>query len=348
VAAVAAADTTVAAVAVVDTTVAVAAEETAGKPQTIFENPKEPNTAPFFMCLIFLPRMNPRILLNTLLASLLLQACAEPTTDASTPTAAPISNKIPYPLQQDTTLQIGGMAVSILLPEGPVRADLLVLPGWNYGRMDWCQRTQLCQAARAAGYRLVLPDMHRTLYPWRIYPETRADFRAYATRPWIWDTLIHTLASQHGVLAPGGKNLVMGLSTGARGASLLCLDRPGYFAAVALLSGDYDLPSMPQERISTATYGPYSQHPARWADSLENPMSRAARWRTPVYIGHGLADRVIDPGQSRQFHAALGQGAGVATVLHPASGAGHDYAYWSSETEAILAFFRQQLGGQVK
>ncbi|MBX3101804.1 MAG: alpha/beta hydrolase [Bacteroidetes bacterium] len=241
---------------------------------------------------------------------------------------------------QDTTLQVDGLAVTIRVPVGPVKADLLVLPGWNYSRTDWCEKTDMCQQALARGYRLVLPEMHRSLYASRYFPETRADFRQERTRPWVWDTLIGTLAKQYGILDSGGVNVVLGLSTGAHGASLLCLDRPGYFCAAACLSGDYDLPRLHWDRITIATYGPHDQFPDRW--TLDNPCTLVRQWQVmALYLGHGTLDKVIPAEQSRYFYdALLAQHPHLKDrlVLHLAPGKAHDYAYWGSETPAVLDF----------
>jgi S-formylglutathione hydrolase FrmB len=227
-----------------------------------------------------------------------------------------------------------------------VKADLLILPGWNYGRTDWCDKTDLCTQALARGYRLILPEMYRSLYASRYFPETRADFRQERLRPWVWDTLVATLARRHGVLDSSRARVVLGLSTGAHGASLLCLDRPGFFAAAACLSGDYDLPRLHWDRITIAVYGPADRFPERW--QLDNPCTLAPRWdRTALYLGHGQQDKVIPAPQSQYFYDSLL--AAHPTLrdrvrLHLSPPHGHDYAYWGSETPAVLDFFDIWLG----
>lgn len=274
---------------------------------------------------------------------LLATACAQQPDSSRTTQQAPAA---PAPPRADTTLTIGGMAVTILAPTAPHRADLLLLPGWNYSRTDWCEKTDFCRQAQARGYRIILPEMYRTIYPERIYPETRADFKTNKTRPWIWDTLIATLANTLGVLVPDGPNVVMGLSTGAHGGSLLCLDRPEYFRAAVLLSGDYELPLLPHDRITQATYGAYTQFPDRWKGT-DNPATRADKWATPLYLGHGTADVMIPPNQSQIFYDRI-----VASqpqmrekvVLNLAKGMAHDYIYWGSETIPALDFMDKTLG----
>jgi dipeptidyl aminopeptidase/acylaminoacyl peptidase len=119
------------------------------------------------------------------------------------------------------------------------------------------------------------------------------------------------------------------------------MDNPTLFRAGAALSGDYNLPSMPAERINIAMYGPLSQHPERWKGP-ENPMDRLRDLKTPLYLGHGALDNVVEAAQTQKFYEALrALQPQLPLELHIEGDAGHDFSYWASETDSVLRFFER-------
>lgn len=276
--------------------------------------------------------------------AVLLLACGQ---SAPAEDAAPHDSLPPVrtytPISQDTTLQVGSHAVEVRVPTGPVRADLLILPGWNFDRGKWCRESRLCDSALALGYRLILPEMGKSLYAESMYAETTPPLAAAPTRRWLRDTAIATLQNTYGILLPDSNGLVVGLSTGGRGVALMVVDMPAVFRAGAALSGDFDLPSMPAERINIAMYGTLAQHSSRWRGA-ENPMDRIAELKTPLYLGHGVLDNVVPPSQTQRFADAIRQRQpNLPLLYHPAAGHAHDFRYWDSEVPAVLSFFETHL-----
>ncbi|MCS7085636.1 MAG: alpha/beta hydrolase-fold protein [Bacteroidia bacterium] len=229
------------------------------------------------------------------------------------------------------TMQIAGVAVEVMLPEGEASGNILLLPGWGFSRLDWCQKTDFCVRATAAGYRIFAPEMGKSIYASQPYPETRRDWRGYPTRKWVTDTLIPKL-QKHGAFLPGAKNAAVGLSTGARGAVLIAQDLPEIFSHVAALSGDYNPAAVPQDNLMLGFYGPADQFPER-RHGRDNPSERPLKAK--CFLGHGEADRVVPASETRNFYEKIKS---PDVRLHIIPGAGHTYEYWGGQTGAILAF----------
>lgn len=224
-------------------------------------------------------------------------------------------------------------------PSGLKIGNIVLLPGWNYSSLDWCTKTSFCEKARTLGFDLILVDMKKSVYASERYRETRGDMRKYATRRWFKDTLIPSLQQDFKLLMVGENNFVLGLSTGGRGSSLLCLDLPNVFKKGASLSGDYNQVSIPKDNLMRIFYGAYHSHKSRWS-GVDNVVYEIDRFKVPFYIGHGLQDKVCPPQQSIEFYDSLRVHQPELEVeLHIDSTAKHDYDYWGSEVDNVLGFF---------
>jgi pimeloyl-ACP methyl ester carboxylesterase len=220
------------------------------------------------------------------------------------------------------TLLIGGHLVDVIQPSGEVKGNIIVLPGWDFSRKDWCQKSSLCTQALARGYRLVLPEMARSVYSAEYYIETRTDWLRYPNKAWCTDSLVPALQQRYGILLPEQKNFILGLSTGGRGVALLCLALPELFTAAAAL---------------------YSKFPERWKGA-DNPVYQADKFQTPIYLGHGKRDGIVPFQQTILFYEALRKAKPELTVvLNTPEEAGHDYDYWDAEVVPMLDFFESFL-----
>jgi enterochelin esterase-like enzyme len=241
----------------------------------------------------------------------------------------------------DTVEYINNRKVLIKTPGSrKIQGAFLVLHGWNFPPEDWCIKTSLCEKATEKGYCVVLPDMGKSTYHERIYPETRPDWRSFPTRKWLTDTLIPFLQKKYSLLVPEERNFIVGLSTGARGVALVALDLPELFKGAAALSGDYDQSEMPRDNLMTGFYGPYDSFHNRW-DTTDNAVFRIAEFATPIYLGHGKSDKVVPPAQTRSFYDLLVKHHPRLKVRLNMPEAGHDYGYWESEVDNILEFFEE-------
>jgi len=220
-----------------------------------------------------------------------------------------------------------------------IEGTIVVLPGWNLSVLDWYSKTTLCQKALEQGYVLIMPEMGKSVYAYELYPETRKDWLKYPTRHWFMDTLIPYFQTHFKLLLPGEKNFVLGLSTGARGVALLCLDCPKIFKKGAGLSGDYDQTQMPHDNLMNGYYGPFTSYRDRWT-GRDNIVYRFKELKIPIYLGHGKDDKVVPCQQTIQFADSLKKYKPQLVTLHLDEKAGHMYSYWDSEVDNVLRFFR--------
>ncbi len=238
------------------------------------------------------------------------------------------------------TLNIAGFAVDILLPLNPIhKGDILLLPGWGYERQRWCTQSTFCEKARKQGYRLVLPEMGRSLYMDRHYPETRADLRSAPTRTWLNQILIPTLQLEYCIFETTKPNFLVGLSYGARGVVLVLPYWNRLFKAAAVLSGDYDMARPKYSKLVAAAIGEFEKFSHRWKGE-NNPIRQIHKWKIPIYLGHGQADTTANPYQTKLFYDTLrNRYPDMPVKLSMPKNKGHNFAYWDSEVDSILAFF---------
>jgi len=243
--------------------------------------------------------------------------------------------------EKDTTILIGTVPVDFRFPGIPPRAAILVLPGWNFSKADICSKSGFCAEAMKQGYILVLPEMLKSVYSSALFPETRADWRRYPTMRWITDTLIPFCRKQFNIFEKGGKNFLYGISTGARGVSLIAENTDNLFLAGAALSGDYDQTVMPADRLMTGYYGPYDQYKDRW-EGPDNPSLHSKRLKIPLYLAHGKRDGIVPCQQSIDFsRKILSEDPGRGHILHLCDTCRHNYVFWNSQTDDVLLFFKK-------
>jgi len=242
-----------------------------------------------------------------------------------------------YPTQ-NLQLVLGRTPVDIDVPAGKAKGVLLVLPGFNFPRQDWCEKSSLCKAALAEGYIVVRPEMGRSFYATRLYPETRKDWLAEPNLPWLADTLLPELQKRC-LLVPGGPNFVIGLSTGGRGVAMLTAHFPDLFRAGASLSGDFDIWQMPGDGVNFGYLGQRDSFPDRWKGP-DNVLHHLGKFKTPLYLAHGAVDSIIPVAQTQQFYDTLRKvQPGLPVELHLAPKGNHDYDFWDSEVKRALEFF---------
>lgn len=223
-----------------------------------------------------------------------------------------------------------------------IRGSVLVLPGWKYNRKRWLNETPIKAEADRLGLRLICPEMGRSIYASRYFPETGPRWNAdKAGLAWVLEDLLPYLQSQ-GVFRKGQRNFLLGLSTGARGVALIALARPDLITAASGLSGDYDQTLQTGDRLMAGHYGPYAQFRERW-ESIDNPGRRAEDWRTPLYLSHGTADRIVPIVHSQKFYERLKAAHPDLELVFKSPAAGHDFAFWAAESEPSFAFFEKFL-----
>jgi len=245
----------------------------------------------------------------------------------------------------DTTLKIPWVESErkvYLIPANTFfsRGNILLLHGWNLKPMGWCEQTSLCKKLRDAGFNIIIPDMGKSMYASQTYDETLPTMAEQPLRSWLTDTVIVYLRDSFKLFTKEANNFIVGLSTGARGAFALGLDMPEVFDGAVVLSGDYDQTLMADDNLMTFFYGSYEDYPERW-EGEDNLLRNADKWTLPIYIGHAQQDRVVPWEQSDTLNKTLLKIGKVEPVAHFPKGFGHDYTYWESESDNIIAFIRK-------
>ncbi len=161
-------------------------------------------------------------------------------------------------------------------------------------------------ALAAHGYTVVVPDYR--VYPEVNYPSFLED-NARAVR-WAKDH-----AGQYG--ADGSRLVLLGHSAGAYNAAMLTYDRR-WLAAVGLdprrdvkalvgLSGPYDFLPLHSDELKTI-FGPEDQRPAT------QPINYVNGEGPPVFLGVGLKDSVVNPGNTARMAERIRQKGGTVEV----------------------------------
>ena len=258
----------------------------------------------------------------------------------------PIKDKIikQSAIVKDTIFEIKYMGQSyktiIQVPKQTrIKGNLIALHGWNLPATDWCSKTSLCDKALKLGYIIIFPDLCKSIYTEKIYQGTRQDWKIYPTRKWFEDTLIKFIQINFKLLLPDQNNYILGLSTGARGVALLCLDNINLFKKAAALSGDYDQTKLKEDKLYNGFYGSYTKHREIWIGS-ENIVCRSKEFNTAIYLGHGKKDKVVPYSQTVNFYDSLKKyHPNLQINLHIDEKAEHNYKFWDSEVDNVLMFF---------
>jgi esterase/lipase superfamily enzyme len=270
---------------------------------------------------------------------LLIASCGggfhEEIKNASTNAAA--SYAIMNGISEDTICGVAVSMVQEFSDSSNTAATLLVLPGWDFERHRWLNETSLMEEAKKRRYRLILPEMKRSIYATHYYRETSAEARKEKTGKWLTDTFIPAIQKKFNVLMPSGRNFVLGLSTGGRGAVYCLWKLPYVFMAAASLSGDFDQTRMPNDYLMNSVYGNYEKNKNRWMKE-DNLFNAADEIKQPLYLAHGDADKVVPFNQSTTFFTRVKM-ANKKVKMHLVNGAGHDFKFWGSEVAAVMDFF---------
>ena len=232
-----------------------------------------------------------------------------------------------------------GLPVPVTIQYANVpRYNLLVLPGYGFDDLQWCTKTTLCEKAKRQGVNLIFIDVQKTIYLKQFFPSTNAMLKKYPTRTWIMDSVVKQLYVKQ-LLSNSIKTFVLGLSTGARGAAILMLENPTVFSGAACLSGDYDPTLQKKDPLMINALGPYQNNKGNWLGD-NNITLRAKEFKHPIFIAHGMKDRVVPVQQSIALRDKLLKEHPSLRVQFdfPINGQ-HNYTFWNSEVDKLLSFF---------
>jgi dipeptidyl aminopeptidase/acylaminoacyl peptidase len=225
---------------------------------------------------------------------------------------------------------------------------LVALHGYAGAMADYEENTNLAWLAEERGFVVVCPNMGRTLYESRYYPETEIRWSPVPGSEFLGALLIPFVRKNYGVAEDRSRTGIMGISTGGRGALLAACLYPEIFGAAAGISGDYDPPSMPNDRLLRTVYGPYDRFKDRW-DGDDNVLKLAVNLkRTPVLLVHGSKDYVTPREQSLVMAMTMKQlqkkSGGYECVYLEKKHQTRDWRLWKMVLPEVMDFFHERLG----
>lgn len=232
------------------------------------------------------------------------------------------------------------ITIRLIYPEtSNPKGNIVLLHGYNLPADDWCNKTTFCKKALAAGFIIIQPEFGKTTYHAEVFPETQPRYLTCPTRKWIVDSAITFIQNKTQLLLENQNNFIAGISTGARGATLIAMDLPQLFKGCASLSGDFDQSKLSTDAIYIGYYGLYSRFKERWAN-VDNIYNSIEKLQTPIYLAHGKKDVTCPVSQTIVFYQRLIEVNPTLKVVYAIDENGeHNYAFWEKQSDPLLKFF---------
>lgn len=232
------------------------------------------------------------------------------------------------------TIQIeDGIRVRIVINDVKSKSDLILLTGWNFPLEHWNDSTGIIEIAKENGWNLIMPEMGKSIYHQRVYPETRADWSREKTVVWLTDTLFPRLRLSYGILDTGRFVRVLGISTGGRGAMALVNKEPGLIDEVISLSGDYSTISFPNDNLYRGYFGELSENAMIWKN--EDLCKVPPQTKSKFILIHGEKDKIVPVEHSERLNDLLLSKNKRVQFLKDSSG-GHNYIFWKAMIDSVL------------
>lgn len=220
---------------------------------------------------------------------------------------------------------------------------ILVLPGWNYSKTRWQIETPILSLADKYGAVLIFPEMKTTTYESFYFLETTRKWHKLPGSIFVKNNLIPNLTANYNLLTQGAKNILVGLSTGARGVVRISVENPETFVIGAGFSGDFDQSIQPKDPLITSIYGPYKQFSKRWK-FIDNPYNESSKLKIPIYLSHGMKDHIVPAIQTQKYCKKLKYDRTQTTTICKIDPNGkHDFKFWSQEIKNAFKWFNEIL-----
>lgn len=214
---------------------------------------------------------------------------------------------------------------------------MIALHGWNLKMKEWQDESGISTLADKYGILIVCPEMGQAFYEKEYFPETTMKWQPKPSALWIYEDLYQTLKNKYPVTTDRLGTGVMGVSTGGHGALLLAEYYPEIFGFASSISGDFDLPKMPNDKLSLSIYGPYETFPERWLRGSSTSMIDKLK-QTKIYLAHGTIDHIVPVSQTRIMAATLKNNS-IEYLYNENKTAKHDWHYWQTEIAPTIEYF---------
>lgn len=222
---------------------------------------------------------------------------------------------------------------------------LIVLPGWAGKCSEYENNTQIVKLANQYGFILVMVEMNTTIYESKYYPETASKWSSgeIPGGRWINEVILPFLKDKRYYKIDSSKIGILGISTGGRGAVLLC-QKYNDFVACASLSGTFDLFTLDDNsgeyKIHFNVYGSREEFKERWEiDNSSNPELLKKLKYKKIFLVHGAKDNAVPVEQSRSFSKLCKQ-KGIKCDYKEDKDFGHGWGLWSKYLPQVFDFFK--------
>jgi pimeloyl-ACP methyl ester carboxylesterase len=232
----------------------------------------------------------------------------------------------------DTLIVVDNIKVR-MIQRANAKGNLLLLPGWNFPIDHWADSTKLLVIAEERQFNVIMPEMGKSIYSRQIYDVTHADYRDEKTLKWLTDTLIPRI-QEYDLLQSKQYVLCVGISTGARGAVALKLERNDIVDDVLALSGDYSTMKFPQDNLYKRYFGNLEGNKVVW--QKEDLTSNTNNIEGRITLYHGKRDAIVPYRHSSLLYDSMFKKK-VNCSLLIREDFSHDYLFWNT---AISDYFQ--------
>jgi dipeptidyl aminopeptidase/acylaminoacyl peptidase len=232
--------------------------------------------------------------------------------------------------------------------KGKTKRALIGLHNYKGSMNEWETKSPMASYADKYGFIIVCPNMGKTIYETKYYPETTRIWDGIPGGRWVAEVLVKYLREAFDIAVDREKTGIFGNSTGARGAVLIACHNPGMFGAVVGLSGDYDPLSMTEDKFLASVYGKYKDFKERWEND-DNIIKLAVNLKgVPLMIAHGEKDGEVPYDQSRLLAIRLLQlmnadKSYIKPEYHLKRWKFHNWDFWKFMVPDMLEFFDRNL-----
>lgn len=231
--------------------------------------------------------------------------------------------------------------VTIYNPKAEAKASALLFHGYSISGDKWKSDLDIINPLLNLQYRVIILDFKKTIYNEHSFAQTVEWKLKYPTRKWIREVVIDSLIKSEKIIKTD-ENILIGISTGARGVALLSIDDTAkIFNSIALISGDYNQSVLPKDRLMSSIYGSYSKYKTRW-DTIDNIQKSSKVINAEhIFIAHGKEDPIVPFNQSSNLFKKYEKENKKIVKYFPQK-QGHNNIFWKS---ALYIYLKELKSG---
>jgi len=240
--------------------------------------------------------------------------------------------------------------IQIYFPKNYKRGEntrtIIALPSYNSNERDWERNTSIEYLADKYNMAIVCPNMKKSLYESKYYPDTTYRWNVIPGGKFIGEDLLNFVNKNFSLGYDSSKTAIMGVTVGAHGA-ILVASKYKAFSAAAGISGYYDPTIMTNSRMVQSVYGKYNDNRTIWENDDNNLKLAEGLSGVKVYLFHGSKNDAFTPGQSRIMAIKLKhlqKKSSSYSITYKESKSGYyGWTYWKRQIPEVMEFFDRNL-----